>query len=276
MHRLTRCRAHAHPVSMAITRRRTITDRFIIIINVHSPYEWTCRRAERDGSDYIVPGNSVVTVVCGRRLRRLMIERPRRRRYRDDATATGQQLCYRTDDEAEEAAARSDFISYYIKIIGPCWHKRCVQAAEYFGGRPWTVSLPSSWFRGRTIETLDRKFCALRIALPPSPSRPPSYHVVVVYAARPHWAQHTLLGGSAGGHRFRAQRLPSPHEPISSDHPTTVRLSGCYCAWTKSWITINIPIAYSHRKRHFIQIHTVIAPYRLHRHQKTIYFTLLR
>lgn len=60
-------------------------------------------------------------------------------------------------------------------------------------------------------------------------------------------AQNTLFG-SRGGHRFRAQRLPSPHEPVlSSNHPPTVWLSGCYCAKTKSWITINLSIACSHR-----------------------------
>jgi len=73
MHRLTRCRAHAHPVSMAITHRRTIIDRFIIIFiiiiiinnnnNNVSPYERIYRRAAQDGSDYLV----IVTVVCGRR-----------------------------------------------------------------------------------------------------------------------------------------------------------------------------------------------------------------
>jgi len=64
MHRLTRCRAHAHPVSMAITHRRTIDDRFIIINNNNvSPYERIYRRAAQDGSDCPV----IVTVVCGRR-----------------------------------------------------------------------------------------------------------------------------------------------------------------------------------------------------------------
>jgi len=77
-------------------------------------------------------------------------------------------------------------IYYYIKIIiGPCWHQRCVQTAQstavdYFGGRPWTMSPPppSSWFRGRTIEILDRKFCALRIASPPPPP-PRTLHMLL-------------------------------------------------------------------------------------------------
>lgn len=104
------------------------------------PYERIYRRAAQDGSDCLV----IVTVVCDRR----------RLGFRDRTTAAA--LPWRRDhvgatvvlyDGGRRPRGEWFLIIYYdIKIIGPCWHKWCVQAAwytrtKYGGGIFWRPSV---------------------------------------------------------------------------------------------------------------------------------------
>lgn len=117
MHRLTRCRAHAHPVSMAITRRRTITDRFIIIIiNVSSVRTnlLTSCAGWKQISDCLPPGNSNGGV-------RSLSSADSRSNDRGGvtvttATMTGQQLCYMTVRGRRPWRGSDDFLFYIITL----------------------------------------------------------------------------------------------------------------------------------------------------------------